>query len=245
MKRLIKKDSTLIIGGDFNLNLLKLNEREKLQEYFDLFVANGAIPQITMPTRFSRRNDTLIDHIFCKFSKNSSIGTSGIIITKLSDHLPCFSIINLDNNIKSKTKYIKIHKNGQQEVLAFQNEVRTQIEKMKFNTSLLHDPNVNYEKLEKIITNAKKKCFPVKVVKFNKYRHKLSPWITDNILNEIKFRDKLYIKWKKCPENSQNYNEYESSYKSYCSILQKNIRLAKRIFYHEQFEKYKTDIKKT
>ena len=242
--KLSRENSTLITGGDFNLNLLKLTERDKFQEYFDLFVANGSIPQITMPTRFSRRNATLIDHIFCRFSKFSSQGPSGIVVTKISDHLPCFSIINYKSNTKNKPRYITIKKNGPQEMQAFQDEIKTNIENMNFDNDLLADPNNNYEKLEKIINNAQANCFPLKEVKFNKYKHKISPWITFDILNAMKFRDKLYVKWKKCDQSSPNYTLLENSYKSFCAIVQKDIRIAKKLYYHKQFENYKSDIKK-
>ena len=243
--KLSRESSTLITGGDFNLNLLKVTEREKIQEYFDLFVANGSIPQIMMPPRFSKKNATLIDQIYCRFSKYTSHNTSGIIVTKISDHLPCFSTINYKSNIKLKSKYIKIQKKGRQEILAFQDEIKTQIENNNFDNNLLADPNSNYEKLETILTNANKKCFPMKEVKFNKYKHKISPWMTNDILKEMKCRDKLYIKWKKCPETSPNFILYENNYKSSCSILQKNIRNAKKVYYKKQFENYKCDIKKT
>ena len=82
-------------------------------------------------------------------------------------------------------------------MLAFQNEIQSQIENSYFEVELLSDPNINYEKLEKIITDANIKCFPTNEVKFNKYKHKISPWMTSGILNSIKFRDKLYCKWKK------------------------------------------------
>merc|ERR1711947_57638 len=117
---LSRENSTLITGGDFNINLLQINEREKFQEYFDLFVSNGSLPQITMPTRFSKKSATLINQIFCRFSKSSSQNTSGIIVTKISDHLPCFSAINYTNSIHVKTKYIKIKKSGPDAILDFQ-----------------------------------------------------------------------------------------------------------------------------
>ena len=128
---------------------------------------------------------------------------------------------------------------------AFQEEIKTNIELTDFDNDLLANPNINYNKLETIIINAKEKCFPIKEVKFNKYKHKVSPWITFGILNSMKFRDKLYIKWKKSIPTSQNYINLENSYKSFCGILQKSIRLAKAQYYHRQFENYKADIKKT
>ena len=38
---------------------------------------------------------------------------------------------------------------------------------------------------------------------------------------------------------------HENSFKTFCKILQKDIRTAKAKFYHAQFEKYKSDIRKT
>ena len=242
---LCQENATLAIGGDFNVNLLKLNEREKFQEYFDLFVGNGCNPQITMPTRFSKKSATLIDQIFCRFSKYSSHNFSGILVTKISDHLPCFSTINFLNNVKYKPKYIKIQKSGPEALQAFQDEIKLNISTSTFKQDLLSDPNENYNALESIIINAKKKCFPIREVKFDKYKHKVSPWITFGIINSIKFRDKLYVKWKKTKLSSPNYILLENSYKSYCALLQKSIRLAKSEYYHKQFENFKLDIKKT
>ena len=240
-----KENSTIITGGDFNLNLLKLTEREKFQEYFDLFVSNGSVPQITLPTRFSAKNATLIDQIFCRFSKHTSRNTSGIIVTQISDHLPCFSVINYQSKIRLNSKYIKIQRKGPLEMQAFHDEIKAKIEATHFENDLLTDPTINYNKLETIISNANEKCFPVKEVKFNKYKHKVSPWITFGILNSMKFRDKLYIKWKKVNSTSQSYTLLGNSYKSFCSLLQKTIRMAKSQYYHRQFENFKSNMKKT
>ena len=163
-----------------------MTNREKFQEYFDLFVSNGSIPQITLPTRFSKNKATLIDQIFCRFTKHSSHKVSGIIVTKLSDHLPCFSVINYCTKNNTKPKYIRIQKNGPEAIESFKNEIKTGIECHNFNNRPLADPNTNYNKLETIITRAKDKCFPFKEVRFNKYRHKLSPWITFGIIESIK-----------------------------------------------------------
>ena len=245
LSTLTRENSTLITGGDFNINLLQLNEREKFQEYFDLFVSNGSIPQITMPTRFSRKTATLIDQIFCRFSKSSSNNSSGIIVTKISDHLPCFSAINYTNNIQVKTKYVKVRKGGSEAIKNFQNEVQSKLSLMHFDNNLFADPNLNYSKLDSIINESRIKCFPVVEKKFNKYEHKISPWVTAGILKSLKFRDKLYVKWKKNNPSSEQYTLLENSYKSYCRLLQKTIRLAKAQYHHTQFENFKSDIKKT
>ena len=49
------ENCSIIIGGDFNINLLQLDARDKFQEYFDLFLTNNLLPEITLPTRFSKK----------------------------------------------------------------------------------------------------------------------------------------------------------------------------------------------
>ena len=64
------------------------------------------------------------------------------------------------------------------------------------------DPNNNYNILHELLTSLRNKHFPCKSQKFNKYRHKLSNWITCGILKSTKTRDKMYLKLKKTPINS-------------------------------------------
>ena len=45
--------------GDYNINLLKLNEL--ISDFFDLLTSHSMYPQITLPTTFSERRSTLVD----------------------------------------------------------------------------------------------------------------------------------------------------------------------------------------
>ena len=242
--KLAKENSTLISGGDYNINLLELH-REKFQEYFDIFVSNGLFPQITLPTRFSKKKATLIDQIFCRFSKYTSNHKAGIIMTKISDHLPCFSIINLNTKTILKPKYIKVTKITQSNIDNFKVEVENRINRTKFDRNPLTDPNINYDKLEKLIKDARVKCFPETTVKFNKYKHKICPWITYGILNSTRSRDRLYVQWKKINPLTEKYSIFEEKFKQHVEILDKLIRDAKIHYYKNDFEKAKSDIKKT
>ena len=165
----------MIIGGDFNINLLRLNEREKFQEFYDMFVTNSLYPEITLPTRFSKNNATLIDQIFSRYSRFETHNASGILLQKISDHLPCFSFINIQAKKKRPPKFVKIRESGPDAMEAFRVEIKEQIDNSVFETDSVADPNVNYTKLENIITSAREKCFPTKEVKFNKYKHKIGP----------------------------------------------------------------------
>lgn len=244
-KKLAKENSTLVTSGDFNINLLNLTSREKFQEYFDVFIGNGSLPMITHPTRFSKKKATLIDQIYCRFSKYTSHRTSGIIATKISDHLPCFSIMNFATKDPPKPKYINVQRKGPKEIENFKKEITEQLKKCNFNTDPFADPNENYILLEKIIIEARVKCFPIIRMRYKKYKHKLTPWITFGLLNSIKYRDKLYVKLIKTSLASTKYLSIEKEYKDFCSVLQSSLRKAKSDYYHKQFQDSISDIKKT
>ena len=56
VERLSLSHNSCAVVGDFNINLLQLNERDVFNEYFDLMVGHGFFPHITLPTRFSKNH---------------------------------------------------------------------------------------------------------------------------------------------------------------------------------------------
>ena len=48
--------NSIIIAGDFNINLLKLNENDIYSSYFDSLISHSLFPQITFPTRVTSTN---------------------------------------------------------------------------------------------------------------------------------------------------------------------------------------------
>ena len=113
------------------------------------------------------------------------------------------------------------------------------------NANLATDPNTDYDEFEKIITKTYDKHFPEKRVKFNKYKHKRSNWITSGILKSIEFRDKLYKRLKICSPDNGEYDLLKHNLKIYNGYLNHCIRAAKKEFYHNEFNKHKSDIRKT
>ena len=180
-------------------------------------VSKGSIPQITLPSRFSKRNATLIDQIFCKLTGRNSISNSGILVTKISDHLPCFTYFNMCESKNKIPKFIKIRVNTQEALNNFKINLRETLTSITFENDLTVDPNITYDKLHDAIQILKEKFLPIKTVKFRKYKHKISPWMTNGILNSIKIKDKMYRNLKKTNPLSANYNLLEYNLKQYCS----------------------------
>ena len=96
-----RQKSNLIQTGDCNINVLKINEQEHCSRFFDMLTSFSLFPQITLLTRFTICNGTLIDNFFCNLTKYILESTAGILIKKFSDHQPYFIIMDttLKNNI--------------------------------------------------------------------------------------------------------------------------------------------------
>ena len=127
--------------------------------------------------------------------------------------------------------------NSASDIEKFCLEVDKNIQSQPFDRNLFSDPNRNYEILHNILLNAKEKYIPVQVKQANKYKHKLSPWITAGIMRSIKFRDNLYKKLKSLDPASENYSDTEINLKISNVILRRSIRWAKIDYYHKQLEK--------
>jgi hypothetical protein len=240
-----RSNKEVVLTGDFNIDLLKIKEKSNFNSFFETILSNGFIPKITFPTRITNHSSTLIDNIFVKLSNNFSSTTSGILLTNISDHFPCFTCLDYLTPGKHSDKFIKIWPRSEQAYHNFKTEIAHSCIIDNFDKNPLADPNYNYEILHSGIQLAYEKHIPAKIVKFNKHRHKLSKWITGGLLSSIRFRDKLYKRMKDNFNNPDLYVTLRSNLSSYNSILKKLIREAKKSYYESCFRKFKDDISKT
>ena len=77
--------------GDFNINLLQVENHVSFAEFLESMYSHAFIPLINKPTRITDKTATLIDNIYCNSVEN--ILLNGICYTDISDHLPIFCII--------------------------------------------------------------------------------------------------------------------------------------------------------
>ena len=235
----------VVLTGDFNFDLLKINSSAHINNYFETMITNGYIPKIVLPTRITSTTATLIDNSYVKLSSNFSKTTAGIINYNLSDHQPHFLVLDYLYHTQEISKYVKIYTNSSQAKGSFKNEILHSCNEDKFCNELNFDPNVNYNILHDNIQKALNKHLPIKYVRYDKYKHKRNSWITQGIMRSIRFRDKLYVKLKSTPVNSSMYNTYKINLQTYNKILRQNIKLAKKSYYYDCFEKFKNDVKNT
>ena len=79
-----KEDKTIVLLGDFNIDLLKYDTNKDSTPFLDLMYTNFLLPYVTTPTRVTSHSETLIDNIFSNKIEDDLI--SGNIITTRSDH---------------------------------------------------------------------------------------------------------------------------------------------------------------
>ena len=95
----------IYITGDFNLNLLDYKSSSKVKSYLNILFSHNFIPIINKPTRISKNNATLIDHILTNsFMKENDL--TGIIKTDLSDHFPVFLLTETVINKTQKSHFV-------------------------------------------------------------------------------------------------------------------------------------------
>jgi hypothetical protein len=236
-----RQKKEILIAGDFNLDLLKINENQHIKEYFDLIMANGFLPKITLPTRLTHQGGTLIDNIFVKLSNHCVETTAGILLQQISDHQPCFLIFDTFQYNHVSCKTVKVYTNDSESISKFKDEMAYQCSLDRYGED---NPNANYDILHNSITTSLAKHLPIKTVRFNKHKHKRMKWITHGIIRSVKYRDKLYGKMKKA-RTEQEYYLCKTNLQTYNRILKQTIRNAKKQYYQTCFNNYRDDIRKT
>ena len=237
--------SEVIIAGDYNIDLLKIKEHSLIQEYFDTITSHSFFPNITLPTRFSERRATLIDNFLCKLSPKTCKATAGIFINQISDHLPYFICLDHFTFYKPIPKYITMRKLNTLSLNNFKVEIANSNILNKLDKNIDTDPNFNYDILSKCLHSSMEKHLPTVTKKYNKHKHKKSPWITYGLIHAINKRDKLYMKLKQIDIHSQHYGSAKINLHTYNKILRKTMHLAKKIYYDSCFKKFQGNAKKT
>ena len=235
----------IILAGDYNINILKVNEQDFCSTFFDTLTSFSLFPLITLPTRFSRHNGTLIDNFFCEYTKFTSDSVAGIFINKLSDHQPYFMIMDTKLKKIHPPKFTRINVQHMAAMVKVRKEISAANLYNKLDKSAIADTNLNYDIIDHEINLAKNKHMTSKLVKFKKHKHKISQWITQGILRSIRFRDHLYKHMKSVNPNYPEYDALKSKLKTFNNILKRSIRVAKRIYYEACFSNFKHDLKNT
>ena len=223
----------IIVGGDFNIDLLNENNSFSLK-LLDIAHAQGLQNIISQPTRLTSESKTLIDHIFV--SETQDI-TSGQICADISDHNMTFLSIPMKSMIISPpSSSIHLRFSG----VALE-KIKEKLKKMNWEEITSAGDvdtavNVLYSKLGVVfrqecgrITNAK-----------NKRRIRINTWMTKGLLISRHTKFKLAKIAAKSPSPSLIQRS-----KDFTKLYNKVIRKAKENHYYELFRESRFDSKRT
>ena len=138
----------MVIAGDTNSNQFNVNENKNIAEFFYAIISQRFYPKITLPTRFYDQSASLINNFFCKLTPTNYKTSSGILMNRISDHLPYF--ICLEHSTKKQT-VAQLTEIKNTNIMSM-NKFRTGIEASniweKLDEDNFTDPNENYHILE-------------------------------------------------------------------------------------------------
>ena len=164
LETLRRKNREVIIAGDYNIDLLKINDNPTYCDYMNSVVSQSFFSS-NYPA-YQVLKSKLITYL-CKLSHGFTQSTSGILINRISDHLPYF--IFLDNlkykhRISDNRGLIWIQKWDVHCVHKFNIELNNASIYELINKTINADPNANLNILNRIISQAKDKHLPLRYV---------------------------------------------------------------------------------
>lgn len=227
------KNRSCYVMGDTNFNLINIDRHATTEEYFNLMTACSFKPLITKPTRITDNNKTLIDHIWTNDLRTSTSSKSTILITDITDHLPCISSFS-NNDLQVKGyRYITNRKIDDKTRSIFRKRIENIKGVLSFHTKNPHTPSPSsrFQDYMDHLTRVYEDCFPLQTKKVHSKVFS-KPWITDNILKKINTKNYLYGQ-----KRLKNTPSSRSKYKQAKKEVEELLRNSKNNYLKETLEK--------
>ena len=153
--------------------------------------------------------------------------------------------LTLHNVSQRKDKYIYVKETSAIAIENFKETFSNHNFETQMNKDLNSSPEYNCSLMLEKIKYSINQHLPTKKIKFNKYKHANSEWITQGIIKSIKHRNSLYRNLLAMDQNSPEYLNSRTNYLTYNKILKRNIHDAKKNYYNAIFLRHKNNIKET
>ena len=178
---------TLHIMGDFNINLLNLENYHPTNNFLETLYSYSLTPLIKKPTRITGNTAALIDNIFTNNSVSDRRHLSGILYTDINDHLPVFCF-------DTCSEYTRKGEFRRKRMINTHSLNRLMAELNAINWSFIYenetDAQLGYTDFINIFKKVYDKCIPIRYVK--RKADLLKPWLTEGLMKCIKVQNKLY-----------------------------------------------------
>lgn len=225
---------TLVLAGDTNIDLLKIDNDNQVKNFYEKLVSLNCTQIIESPTRITNHSQTLIDHIIVRTNTKLKL-SRGIFLNQFSDHLCTFVNLELKCHLNQYNRpLIRIYSERNKEKFKMSlDNIDNELNNLCHND---YSSNAKWQSFQEIITNKFNDAFPLKTLSRKKQKDK--HWLTPSIMKSIKTKQKLYKKWREFPTDSnlRRYNKYKK-------ILNVILRKAKILYYENIFSNDKCNKK--
>ena len=233
-----KEKKPCYLSGDFNINLLSINNNPEAERFFDKLTERQFMPLITVPTRIAKTSKTLIDNIFYNQFSNDIV--SGNLTVGISDHMPQFCIVpsgKYQSKAKANNTFRRNFKNFNAQQFSDKiNSIDWTInDSDDFNEFIPTLINTTEELLDQMA--------PLSRLTNKQIKQSKKPWINHSILDSIRKKDTIYKK-SITETNIILKQQYILDYKKLKNEITKNIRSSKKVYYQAYFLKNSQNTKK-
>ena len=222
--------------GDFNINLLSVNDSYIAGEFLDIIYSSFFKPLISKHTRITTNTATLIDNIFTNVFDDKATCVNGLVCAEISDHIPIFHIHKTkdeQNKQKKEAKFIRRYDKNSLETF------KNKLDCIDWNETTYNvDPNIVYDNFIKKFSEIHNSCFPLKKVKSKNKR--IKPWISKGMLISIKRKNLLYKSYIRSP-NITN----KTKFTIYRNKLNHLLRLSKKQYINIKIQDSENKMKET
>ncbi len=234
------KKNRVMIGGDFNIDLIKSVSNKDSLCLLNTLLQNQLENHIFKPTRIEYyknslqvRSATLIDIIASNFHELKC--TSGNISYPDSDHYATF--INVSNFLENiSTQKNEVYRRNIREVNA--EKLYDDFNGINWNILVFNEPNLDtaVENLVNSLEDLLESHAPLNKISKRKQKYLSKPWIDFNTVTEIKQKNKLYY------EKTKNPSELNIvTFKAHNNQATAKRRNKKRAYFKAYFEKHRHD----
>ena len=136
--------------------------------FFYNMCSSGFLPRVTVPTRFATYSCSLLDQIYIKTPREHedihNIKTSsGVMISNISDHLPCFTSICITLIKTTKhSKFITLNNYNEIAISTFKDYLASSNLQAMLNDDLNVNPNLTNDIIDKQMADAREIFLPVR-----------------------------------------------------------------------------------
>ena len=227
-------EDIVVIGTDQNIDLLNISNYRPAQCLLEDLTEKQCMLTITKPTRVTHTTATLIDNIYVK-SKKYLVCNSAVICDDMSDHYPCYLILQLKELVEKSDKYVEKRNINKDIILKINHELLHKNWTPLYN---IYDVNDAYHYLIECLNLCLDKFAPKKMIKCTNIMGFSEPWMTTQL---CKFNRKC-IRLCDLAKNTNNLEKLVK-YRNYRVTLTRLKRSIKQTFYKKLFEKIGTNSK--